>query len=181
MENEIWKDIPDYPGYQVSNLGRVRTHNKTTYTKKHGTRHWKDRILKLKMQNRENGRKDYRVELWNNGKHKTMLVARLVAFTFFEKDFNDKSLTVNHIDCNSLNNNINNLELVSILDNVRHAFENDLYPQKHTKIINKQTLEEHTFLSMSKASIFINKNDKYIADSIRRNKFENKEYKWELI
>ena len=30
---EIWKDIPNYEGYQVSNLGRVRTYNKTTYTK----------------------------------------------------------------------------------------------------------------------------------------------------
>ena len=27
---EIWKDIPDYKGYQVSNLGRVRTYNKIT-------------------------------------------------------------------------------------------------------------------------------------------------------
>ena len=41
---EIWKDIPDYAGYQVSNKGRVRTHNKTTFTKIHGVRHWKDRI-----------------------------------------------------------------------------------------------------------------------------------------
>ena len=39
---EIWKDIKNYKGYQVSNLGRVRTHNKTTYTKIHGERHWKD-------------------------------------------------------------------------------------------------------------------------------------------
>lgn len=29
---EIWKDIPNYSGYQVSNLGNVRTFNKITYT-----------------------------------------------------------------------------------------------------------------------------------------------------
>ena len=45
---EIWKDIKDYPGYQVSNLGRVRTYNKITHTEKHGIRHWENRILKQK-------------------------------------------------------------------------------------------------------------------------------------
>ena len=30
---EIWKDINGYAGYQVSNFGRVRTHNKvSSYT-----------------------------------------------------------------------------------------------------------------------------------------------------
>lgn len=37
---EEWKDIPNYDGYQVSNMGRVRTHNKITYTQKHGLRKW---------------------------------------------------------------------------------------------------------------------------------------------
>ena len=27
---EIWKDINGYDGYQVSNFGRVRTHNKVS-------------------------------------------------------------------------------------------------------------------------------------------------------
>lgn len=48
---EIWKDIPRYKGYQASNFGRIRTHNKTTYTKRHGERHWKDRILEFKPSN----------------------------------------------------------------------------------------------------------------------------------
>lgn len=39
--NEIWKDIEGYQGYQVSNLGNVRTYNKITYTEKHGKRKWK--------------------------------------------------------------------------------------------------------------------------------------------
>lgn len=41
---EIWMDIPNYKGYQVSNFGKVRTYNKITYSKKHGERHWKNRI-----------------------------------------------------------------------------------------------------------------------------------------
>ena len=40
--NEEWRDVVGYEGiYEVSNKGRVRTHKyKTTYTKKHGVRHW---------------------------------------------------------------------------------------------------------------------------------------------
>lgn len=92
MEKEIWKDIPKYEGYQASNLGRIRTHNKITYTKKHGVRHWKDRILKYKSVNSNTG---YRVDLWINGEPKTFLVARLVATTFLE-DLIETSMTVNH-------------------------------------------------------------------------------------
>ena len=113
---EIWKDIPNYSGYQVSNLGNVRTFNKITYTDYAGIRHWKDRILKQKMTTNKYGRKDCRVELWNNGKHKTYLVARLVTFTFYNQPLESK-LTVNHKDGNSLNNNINNLEIITRKEN----------------------------------------------------------------
>ena len=82
---EIWKDIPNYNGYQVSNLGRIRTYNKITY-KKGIKRHWKNRILKYKSKSYNPG---YRVDLWKDGKPKTLLVARLVAFTFFNKDINN--------------------------------------------------------------------------------------------
>lgn len=47
---EDWKDIPGYEGiYQASNEGRIRSApDKTTYTERHGVRHWKSRILKQK-------------------------------------------------------------------------------------------------------------------------------------
>ena len=118
---EIWKDIPDYKGYQVSNLGRVRTYNKITYTQRHGERHWKDRILKQKITvaTKNKNRKDARVELWNNKEHKTLLVARLVAFTFNNVNLKSK-LTVNHKDGNSLNNNLQNLEIITRKENIQH-------------------------------------------------------------
>ena len=58
---EIWKDIPNYNGYQVSNLGKIRTFNKVTYTKKHGKRQWKNRVLKYKFKSYSPG---FRVDLW---------------------------------------------------------------------------------------------------------------------
>lgn len=190
MEKEIWKDIPDYNGYQVSNLGRVRTYNKITYTKKRGERHWKDRILKFKEKvpkkhSKHQGvqGKGYAVDLWKNGKNKTFLVSRLVAFTFYGKDINDRNLTVDHIDGNRLNNNIENLDIVTLKENIIRSYKTGLH-NSHTKqiiLINKKTKEQKIIYSMSEASRTINKNDGYISCKINKNIFENDEYIWRLF
>lgn len=175
---EEWKDIPNYDGYQVSNLGRVRTHNKTTYTLKHGIRKWKDRILKFKGETYETG---YRVDLWKDGKPKSFLVARLVAFTFNDIDINNHQLTVDHIDCNRFNNNLYNLEIVSLKENIQRAFKNNLMPTKSIRLIDKQNNETYEFNSLSSASKFLKKNNSYLSTKLQRNKYENDLYKWELI
>lgn len=175
---EIWKDIKNYNGYQVSNLGRVRTKNKISYAKKHGERHWKDRILKYKGSGYRTG---YRVDLWKNGKPKTFLVARLVAFTFFEKDINDNSLTVDHLDGNRFNNNINNLELVSLKENIQRAFKNGLMPYKKVMITNKNNNHQFVYRSMAEASLKINQNQGYISNKLKKGINENKTFKWELV
>ena len=186
---EIWKDIKDYNGYQVSNMGRVRTHNKITITKKHGIRHWKDRILKYKEKTPKkysihqgiNG-KGYSVDLWKNGKPKTFLVARLVAFTFYEKDINNKSLTVDHIDGNRLNNNINNLEIVSLQENIKRAYLLGLNTnQKSIKIEKISNKEKRIFRTLKEANKYIGCNKSYLSTCIKRVKFSNKEYKWEMV
>lgn len=175
---EIWKDIPNYNGYQVSNLGRVRTFNKTTYTKKHGVRHWKNRILKFKGETYDTG---YRVDLWKDGKAKSFLVARLVAFTFNDVDINNHNLTVDHLDCNRFNNNINNLELVSLQENIKRAYDNDLTPSIKIKIIDKKNNKETNFRSLAKGNIYINQNHCYLSEKIKKNIYENELYRWELI
>ena len=179
---EIWKDIPDYEGYQVSNCGRVRTNNKITYTKKHGKRIWKNRILKFKTKTIEKSYKTgYRVDLWKNNKNKTFLVARLVAFTFFNEDINNHNLTVDHIDGNRLNNNLNNLELVSLKENIKREFEKNLARQTNIEIFEKNTNEKIILLSMSKASSYIGRSSSYISNKIRKQIYENENYKWRII
>ena len=179
MNNEIWKNIPGFDGYQVSNIGRVRTYNKKTYTKKHGIRKWKDRILHFKGETYKTG---YRVDLWKDGKPYTLLVARLVAFTFYNENLFNHNLTVDHLDGNRLNNNLGNLELVSLSENIKRAFKNGLINnQIKIKITNKKTNEENIYRSMSEACKNINKNHGYISNNIKNNIFENKDYKWEII
>lgn len=177
---EIWKDIKGYEGlYQASNLGNIRTYpNKTTFTEKHGVRRWKCRVMK----GRGNYKMGKRVCLWKDGKCKDFLVARLVAFTFYDKDINDHDLTVNHLNGNRLDNNISNLELVTLADNIRHAFNTGL--MTHSKAIEITELKtgiKKQFLSLAKASKYIGKNRRYISCQTKRGKFNNNDYCWIFI
>jgi hypothetical protein len=160
---EVWLDIPDYEGiYQASNLGRIRTApNKTTYTELRGVRHWKTRILKYRGQNYKTG---FRVSLWKDGKQKDWLVARLVAITFLGMPTENKN-TVNHIDGNRFNNKIENLEWLSLADNIRHAFDSGLMPYPKIRLYNANT--DKTFRSKTSACEFLGKSHKYIYNCLR--------------
>ncbi|MBO3062755.1 NUMOD4 domain-containing protein [Mammaliicoccus fleurettii] len=163
---EIWKDVVGYEGiYEVSNKGRVRTHkNKTTYTKRHGKRKWKQRYLKDKT---PNGR-DVRVSLWKSGKHKEFLVHRLVAFAFIP--LVEGKGCINHIDGNPRNNFVENLEWCNHLENNRHAFENDLInTNMKVRLVNHLGIE-YEFNSLSKANEFLGRNHSYINKKISTNK-----------
>ena len=159
---EIWKDIPGYEGvYQASNLGRIRTaEGKTTYTKFHGQRKWTQRVLKPKAC-RDFNACGYRVSLWKDGKHKDFLVARLVCTTWHE-NLIDTKMTVNHKDGNRLNNHIDNLEWLSLGDNIRHGFEHGLYKQDKTILTSVSTGEKFEFRSKSEASKFLRRNPGYL-------------------
>jgi len=97
---EIWRDVFDYEGYKVSNLGNVKSP--------------KGILLKTHL------RRNYlSVALCKKSKHKHFSVHRLVATTFISNPLNKD--TVNHIDCNKMNNNVLNLEWATTTENRRHA------------------------------------------------------------
>lgn len=159
---EIWKDIPDYEGvYQASSEGQIRTvEGKTTFTARHGVRHWKSRVMKGRG-NRPEGK---RVSLWKDGKHKDFLVARLVALTFLGEP--PKGFTVNHKDGNRLNNSIDNLEWLSLGDNIRHGFETLLYPQKSVTLTTND--KKYEFRSMAQCDKFLGRCDGYTSGRTKR-------------
>lgn len=165
---EEWKDIPGYEGlYQASTFGQIRTcEGKTTSNARFKTRVWKQRVMKQKCNG--SSRNDYRVELWKDGKHKTWLVARLVALTWC--DGYQDGLTVNHIDGNHMNNNADNLEWISLGDNVRHGFETGLYSIQKPCVLIDNHGKKRCYRSQCQASRSIGRSDQYIANKILREK-----------
>lgn len=164
LSDETWRDIPQYEGiYQASTHGRIRSvDGKTTHSSLHGTRKWKSRVLKGRGDNRRMGK---RVSLWKNGKQKDFLVARLVAETFLGEP--PEGFTVNHKDGNRLNNHIDNLEWLSLGDNIRHGFETGLYRnQKSLKV--RGCLGVFEFRSMAQCDKFLSRSNGYTSNSLNK-------------
>lgn len=137
----------------------------------HGTRLWKDRILKFKpstnSKQKSNQGMGYRVDLWKNGKHKDFLVARLVATTFLE-DLIDTNMTVNHKNGNRLDNRVENLEWLSRKDNIKYGFENNQYKQINIILYNDN--ERYEFRSLVQASLFLKRNSGYVSYALKNNR-----------
>ena len=107
MPKETYRTIKDFPHYQVSNLGNV----KSLFT---------DKVLsKVLRDKRVKGKCYYMVALYNSeGKRKNLQVHRIVAETFIRNSKNYP--VVNHKDLNKLNNRVENLEWCTIEQNAKH-------------------------------------------------------------
>lgn len=99
-----WKTIDSYPEYQVSDTGEVRSL----------------RLNRALKQSNSHGYKSVSFNRKYNKRHH--LVHRLVAEAFL----GSSNLEVNHINGIKSDNRVGNLEWVSHLDNVRHAFKTGL-------------------------------------------------------
>jgi hypothetical protein len=108
--NEIWKDVKDYEGrYQVSSLGRVKSLPKEWFSGINTIRRHNGKILKL----RDNSRGYYKVALSNRGVVKECKVHQLVAIAFLGHTPCGYSLVIDHINDNSKDNRVENLQIVT--------------------------------------------------------------------
>lgn len=168
---EVWKDIPHYEGiYQASTYGRIRTcENKVTSNARYSTRVWNSRIMKGRGDRYSTGR---RVSLWKDGTKKDYLVARLVAATFLGEP--PEKFTVNHKDGNRLNNNIENLEWLSLEDNVRHAFATGLMSRIQKGIVLKDAISGkiHEFDSYAECGRFLGRSHSYVSMRLKKHQKE---------
>ena len=115
--NEVWKDALGYEGIlKVSNLGRVKRMPFVNHTSYKTPRVYKGGILKpFYCSIKKNGVGYATIEL----NKKNISIHRLVASTFIKKI--QKGLVVNHINGNTKDNSVSNLEIVTFLENIRHG------------------------------------------------------------
>jgi hypothetical protein len=123
---EIWKDIKNFEGrYQVSNTGKVRSLDRVIVCSNHKERCFKGCILST-----TNKKSKYKsITLTEPGYRRTNFCHVLVASHFI--DDIPKGMSVNHKDSNTLNNHVDNLEIVSIRDNTRHAMNKKDTSSRH--------------------------------------------------
>lgn len=108
---EKWKDINGFPGYMVSNKGRVKSLRKKIVQRNGHPMTFPEKILK--QTSNEQGY--LYVTLCKDHKHKAMKVHRLVLLTF-EKRVIGKD-AVHHKDHNRKNNELSNLMWVTPKEN----------------------------------------------------------------
>ena len=110
LKKEIWKDVYDFPNYQVSDLGRVRNKRTKNIKKTYLDNDGYEKVSLVKL---DPIKKTYR---------KT--VHRLVAESFLGGKH--PTLQVNHINGVKNDNRLENLEWCTGSENVKHAYDSGL-------------------------------------------------------
>lgn len=154
MKNILWKrliyhgkDLGDY--YLVSNTGEIKN-TKTGKVRKKNINH--------------EGYYFVCISLGSRSIKPCIKIHRAVAETFLENKYNLP--TINHKDCNKLNNNVDNLEFCTYQHNAQHAVDNNLikFNPIKKKIIRLDDMFE--FESISAAGTYVNRQN---PDCARKN------------
>ena len=145
--NEVWKPIPNYPNYEISNYGRVKSlsYRQQGYPQ----------VLKL----RTNKLGYWYCNISNGGMRKTVKAHVLVALTFIGERPSIKN-QINHIDGNKDNNHVSNLEYCTASENIRHSYETGLnvaptgYNHLNSKLTEKEVQEIRSHYEKNKHKYF---------------------------
>lgn len=115
---EIFKEINDFEGYYISNLGRVKSCKRKT-----------EKFIVVK----DDTHGYLIVKLWRDNKQYSKKIHRLVAEAFISNPENLRD--VNHKDENKHNNCVENLEWISHKDNINYGTRNERANKTKSKAI----------------------------------------------
>ena len=131
MLKEQWREIKDFPGYEVSNTGKVRSYWKKE--KRKGSWGGVDRILMQEpvreLSQSDDGNGYMKVYLQNEKTRVCKKVHRLVAEAFLPIPINMEDPTVDHIKSGrkgKLNNCVTNLRWVTRKENIQKAYDDGM-------------------------------------------------------
>ncbi len=149
MQEEIWKDIPNYEGmYQVSNLGGVKSLSREICNG-YGCFKSKEKIL-----NPREAKGYLRLGLSKNSEKLFFSVHQLVAMAFLGHTPCGHKLVVDHINDNPLDNRVENLQVVTQRYNAYKT--QDKYSSKYKGVHWCETINKW------KSRIIINKKRIYL-------------------
>jgi hypothetical protein len=136
---ENWKPVIDFPNYEISDAGRVRS--------------IKNNIIRKDQTHRQGYKQIY---LYKNGNRHYFLVHTLVATHYIPNTKNKPE--VNHKDGNKANNHVSNLEWVTRSENMLHLYENgwsmlSKRVQRSDGLIFRSTLEAERQLGLTRMSV----------------------------
>jgi hypothetical protein len=119
--NEIWKTIPGFSDYEVSNLGRIRSKDRKKKYKSGRELNFKS---KVKQQRPHPVNKFIMTDLVDDkGKRRTVYPHKAVALAFVENDKPRKKKVVIHKDGNLENNKAENLKWATFSESIKIGFE----------------------------------------------------------
>ena len=165
---EIWKDIiiEGFEGlYQASNLGNIKSLQRTYWTSAHGGHYKTDPERLLKPSLVGTFTKYKYVVFANNNYRKKFLVHRLIYEAFNGKI--PEGYTIDHIDQNPLNNNIDNLQCITKQENIRKSNNHSTRPQKSYLVIDTETGQEQKFINAEDASKFLGVSSAHVRTTAR--------------
>lgn len=132
-KNEIWKEVSINTDYLVSNFGRVKSKARLVHCK-NGFRIKNEHILTP-----HNNHGYYHVGFNVNGKLTNPLVHRLVMNAFVgERPY--PQWEIDHINGNSLDNRLENLQYVTSSENTTRAYKLGLQDTKKLSLANKRRI-----------------------------------------
>ncbi len=118
---EEWRDIPNYEGYyQASNLGRVRSLDRTVTTKHGVERFYKGKIIEGNIQ------KGYRrTTLRGDSICGKFMFSQIIAMTFLGHKPNGHTLVVDHVNGDTSDDRVENLRIVTNRANSTTCFRSN--------------------------------------------------------